>query len=265
MPALPVNRSLFRNLSSAMSAYAGATPSGRLLDLGGLSVADSGLDYAAFNSAIVPEGLAPPALLESIAEAIRYFGSAKRSWSCWMCDDLLPDEARLAVSSLLWKHGMRLQAEHQGMAADAIRPPRRAPPELDMRPLDRAEARADFAYVCAQVFAVPGWVARTTYGGERFWSGALRGWVGYSRGRAVTISASAVVDSCVGVYSVGTLPEQRNRGFGEAAMRHAIAEARRSAPAASGQVVLQSTPAGISLYRGMGFANATRVSVFMGA
>ncbi len=227
-------------------------------------IADSGLDYAAFNSAVVPECLAAGPLLESIKQAIRYFDGVKRPWSCWVCDDLLAQDCHRAAAALLWTHGLRLQAEHQGMIAESLQAARRKPPELDMRPVLDEETQHDFAFICAQVFSVPGWVARGVYGQPGFWRGGLNGWVAYSRGRAVSIAATAVAGGAVGVYSVGTLPDYRNRGLGEAVTRHAVASAMATITNASAnRLILQSTQSGIGLYRRMGFALATRVSVYM--
>jgi len=63
-----------------------------------------------------------------------------------------------------------------------------------------------------------------------------------------------------GVYNVATLPGHQRRGYGEAVMRHAIADARREHGIE--QTILQSTPAGLRLYERMGFHTVTRVSVY---
>jgi len=61
-------------------------------------------------------------------------------------------------------------------------------------------------------------------------------------------------DDC-GVYTVGTIPAYRRRGFGRALAAHALADARtRGARTAT----LQSTPMGESLYRSLGFRAAGR-------
>jgi len=64
----------------------------------------------------------------------------------------------------------------------------------------------------------------------------------------------------VGVYNVATVPDQQRRGFGEAVMRHAVAEAQREHGIA--RSILQSTPAGLHLYQRMGYRVVTRVSVY---
>jgi ribosomal protein S18 acetylase RimI-like enzyme len=67
-----------------------------------------------------------------------------------------------------------------------------------------------------------------------------------------------------GVYNVATLPGHQRRGYGEAVMRYALADARRASGMAHGEqrVILQSTPAGLKLYERMGFRTVARVSVY---
>jgi ribosomal protein S18 acetylase RimI-like enzyme len=59
-----------------------------------------------------------------------------------------------------------------------------------------------------------------------------------------------------GIYSVGTLPEFRGRGFGVAVTRAAIEEARRRGYRLC---VLQSSPKGYPLYRRLGFRDCGQV------
>jgi ribosomal protein S18 acetylase RimI-like enzyme len=56
------------------------------------------------------------------------------------------------------------------------------------------------------------------------------------------------------------VPDQQRRGYGEAVMRHALAEAQREHGMENS--ILQSTPAGFQLYQRMGYRQITRVSVY---
>jgi ribosomal protein S18 acetylase RimI-like enzyme len=64
----------------------------------------------------------------------------------------------------------------------------------------------------------------------------------------------------VGVYNVATLPDQQRRGYGEAVMRYAVAQAQKEHGVE--QSILQSTPAGLQLYQRMGYRTITRVAVY---
>ncbi len=264
MPAsLEVNRVVSRNLCHAMGAYAGSSVAGRRIDQPGLTIVDSGLDYAAFNAAILSEPLPAADLVDRMSDAARYFHASRRPWGCWVCDDLVAPSARAGIAECANKLKIRLSAEHQGMISERLLPAARPEPDIEYRAADTRETQADFAAVCAEVFGLPRSVARAVYGSERFWTAGLRGWVGYSRKQPVSIASVGVAAGVIGLYSVGTLPSFRHRGIGEAITRHVV---REGSPAGERlRVVLQSTPAGLSLYRRIGFEPVTRVTVYMSA
>ena len=83
---------------------------------------------------------------------------------------------------------------------------------------------------------------------------------GYHDGEPVSTAAIVVGGGAIGVYNVATLPGSQRRGFGEAVMRHALAEARKRH--VTERLILQSTPAGLRLYERMGFRTVTRVAVY---
>jgi predicted acetyltransferase len=73
----------------------------------------------------------------------------------------------------------------------------------------------------------------------------------------VTSAATLSTDAAVGVYAVGTPPTHRRKGFAEAIVRQALAEA-----AGAGRSVLESSEAGLLLYRRLGYRTVTRYAVF---
>ncbi|WP_223639856.1 GNAT family N-acetyltransferase [Corallococcus sp. EGB] len=98
-----------------------------------------------------------------------------------------------------------------------------------------------------------------TYGPE--WRDILSVWqqpprltvntvVAREHGRALSCGLTVDVADTAGVYLVATLPEARGLGLASAVMRGIIAEARKRGCTA---MVLQSTPAGIRVYRHLGF------------
>jgi len=76
----------------------------------------------------------------------------------------------------------------------------------------------------------------------------------------VSTTATIECGGTVGVYNVATMPEFRRRGYGEAVMRYALADAERVR--APRPIVLQSTEAGLRLYEKMGFRTVARFSVY---
>ena len=85
-------------------------------------------------------------------------------------------------------------------------------------------------------------------------------WVGYREGLPVATAATVACQGVAGLYNVATVPNHRERGYGEAITRYAIAAAIRENKVE--RVVLQSTSQGLSLYRRMGFDTVTRILVY---
>lgn len=79
-------------------------------------------------------------------------------------------------------------------------------------------------------------------------------------GRPVATSMLYLADGLAGIYCVATLPDERGKGLGA----HATAEALRSAQALGYRVgVLQSSPAGHSIYLRLGFGDYATVPMFV--
>ncbi len=79
-------------------------------------------------------------------------------------------------------------------------------------------------------------------------------------GRTVATSMLYLADGLAGIYCVATLPEERGKGLGA----HATAEPLRIAHRQGYRVgVLQSSTAGHSVYRGLGFADVAALPMFV--
>ena len=102
-------------------------------------------------------------------------------------------------------------------------------------------------------------MAYAVYTPERAWKGDYQGFVGLVDGRPVAIVALVAAAGALGVYSLGTLPAYRRQGYGEGLLRAAVAEMQQR----PGPLILQSTEIGYSLYRRMGFRDATKFTVYL--
>lgn len=259
-PVQPERAVIARNLRSAMSAYARSTGQGASLDMGAAGAYSSGLDYPVFNATVLSEPVPTAELATALGRAEAFYRDHGVKWSCWLDEAMVESPSGLDVPRLLESLGLRWLAEHEGMIADSIKPDRRGLPPIDVRPVATAAARADFVRVCSQVFLLPDLTAGDIYGSPAFWAGQMRGWVGYDANQPVCIAVTAVAGESIGLYSVATMPTHRRRGFGESITRHALASA--AADCGLERSILQSTPAGRSLYRRMGYHSRTRISVW---
>jgi ribosomal protein S18 acetylase RimI-like enzyme len=147
------------------------------------------------------------------------------------------------------------------MLAEALAPPVRPLPKIECVPVADRSMRQAFGALTAVSFDIPMGIAKAVYEPERAWLGDYRGFVGLAGGRPVAIIAIVATPDALGVYSLSTLPECRRLGYGEALLRAAVAlEQARSGVK---RIVLQSTDAGYSLYRRLGFKEVAKFSVYL--
>lgn len=260
-PAVNPAEIVDRNLRAAMRLYSLATKRGEARDYPGLTVVSSGVDFSVFNSAMFTEPVEEAGVLERhIAQASVHFHARGVGWSVWASDNRFAPKLGGGVE-IFTRHGLRRIASPPGMHCDCLAPRERAPAALDCRPVADERTRATFAEVAALVFAVPYLVARAIYGGAEIWSGTMRGYVGYFEDAPCSIVAVVVAAEAAGIYSLGTLPQHRGRGFGETLMRFALEQTR--AETGIGRTVLQATKAGMPLYRRLGYRVVSGVDVYV--
>ena len=250
-----------RNLRFDMGAYARSTEKGAALDLGAAGAFSSGVDYGVFNALVLSDPVSSARLTSLLDDGAAFYRARGVAWSCWLDETMVDSAGGPEAARHLESHGLRWIAEHEGMVADPLGPRRRAGlPAVEVQLVADEQSREDFIHVCSKVFLLPETITRLIYGSAPFWSGAMRGWVGYDAGRPVCTAVSAADHSSVGLYSVATMAGHRRRGYGEAITRHAFGEA--AARSGLTRSILQSTPAGLKLYRRMGYQTRTRIAVW---
>jgi ribosomal protein S18 acetylase RimI-like enzyme len=79
---------------------------------------------------------------------------------------------------------------------------------------------------------------------------AVRYYVGYVAGQAVTISVVLLCEGIAGIYNVATIPQMRHQGFGTAMTLAALLEALDLGYHIA---VLQASDMGVNAYRSLGF------------
>ncbi len=249
------------NLHATLAAFGRAKPEGETRELEGVAVTSSAVGYSMFNSAVLTAPVSTAREFERrIATAAAFFRARGLGWSFWVCQGWMDGKVRGVVADVAWRLGLHLVAEMPGMEAEGLAPPVRPLPRLECRRVCDAATRADFSYIMVAAFGLPPPVAREIYEPEGVWSGGLTGWVGYCRDVAVTSAATLAAGATVGVYAVGTPPAHRRKGYAETVMRHALEKAH--AAGAAGPSVLESSEAGLLLYRALGYGTVTRYAVF---
>ncbi len=246
-----------------MRFFGRAHQNAEVREMPGVATIYCGLDYAAFNAGVLSQPISgePGVLEQRIEDPATYFAGRKLRWSYWYCNDFIGKGLMRRARSMLEQHGMIELTDAPGMIAEKLAPVTRSLPAIDVKPVADTNTRAAFAHLTSVCFDVPWSICREVYGTDRAWNGTFRGWVGYANGAAVATTAVVVAGGVAGIYSVGTLPSHRNRGYAEALMRNVLDRVR--VETGIERTVLQSTRSGYNLYRKLGYRLATSYTVYI--
>jgi GNAT superfamily N-acetyltransferase len=251
------------NLRHAMRCFSQASKLGEVRESDGIWIASCGMDYGVFNSAMLSEPVTggAPELGRRIAVPEVHFQSRELRWSFWVCEDLIDRAFRKKARDTFFDRGFRMLVEPPGMLAERLRPTLRKLPAMKMCAVDSLSTRQQFAHLMSICFELPFPAACDIYQSEGPWKQGMQGFLGYVDGVAVSAAAVVVAADAIGLYAVATLPDQRGKGYAEATIRFAVGQA--SAATGIERTVLQSTHAGMDLYRRMGYRAVTRFWVML--
>lgn len=251
------------NLHTALRVFGEATGIGAVEPLPGIVVIDSGLDYAVFNLGVlsVPRVESVADLRSRVDAANGHYCARGARWSLWMCEDHVDVAVRNEVRRELLQTGFRQIASPPGMLAESLAPPVRTLPAIDCRPVADGGTRLAFTHISAISFDIPFHTAQRVYAEDAAWKGPYRGWIGSVNETPVCCAATVIESDAIGVYSVGTLPGYRRRGYAEALMRRAVDIVR--AETGLSRTLLQASDVGEALYRQMGYRQVSRYAVYL--
>ena len=244
-----------------MQFFGRATGEGEVLEQPGLLLIHSGMQSGIFNMALLSAEAGARELAAQLDHAAAYFAGRAAPWSVWLCEQWTPEVPPADVTAEFARRGFRQINNPPAMIAEKLKDPLNQLPQVDVRRVDDEPTRLAFATICSTCFDIPFRTAARFYEGERSWQYGYDGFIGYARGAPVCAMATVVSGEATGVYSLGTLPEHRKRGYGEALMRRVLAELGHSEGERT--TVLQSSEAGYRLYRQMGYRRVGSYRVFL--
>jgi ribosomal protein S18 acetylase RimI-like enzyme len=251
---------LDENLRMAMRFFADATGSGQVEQFDSSLAIYSGLDYGVFNIGMLtgPIKAGPRGFEAQLSDCAKFYQSRSTRWSFWLCEEFLDSRTRKQSRQILLRSNLREISRAPAMIAGALTKPSKALPLIQCVPVTDSPTRLAFGELTAVCFDIPFTIAQSVYSPERGWKGSYRGYVGMSGGKPVAIIATVVFGGAIGIYSLGTLPEHRRHGYGEAMLRAAIDLCPPGLP-----IVLESTEAGYPLYRKLGFRELGAFTVYL--
>jgi ribosomal protein S18 acetylase RimI-like enzyme len=251
-----------QNMLEFFRHFARSHRGGEVVDLDGISIASAGMAFYMFNAAFLSKPV-PDAggdLERRIDQAAGYLGGDGRRWAFWVAEDKLENSLIRKAKSVFHRRDLRFAYRHPGMINESLAPPGRPLPPLEIRRVASRQERIEFSHINSVAFRIPLDWCLELYDADSLSDGAFTGFVGYANGEAVSTAAAMVAAGAVGVYAVATLPQHERRGYAEAMTRHALAWGQQT----SGfrRSVLQSTDAGLPLYRRLGYQVVTHFTVF---
>jgi ribosomal protein S18 acetylase RimI-like enzyme len=248
------------NLRESFRLVAASRQPGEVRELPGVSIASAGAVFQMFNTAFLSSPVAGEAELERrILLPMMHYNTRGLEWAYWVCEGWMDPPARHRARQVFERNGLRHSVDLPGMVAEHVAPPVKPLPRLDIRRVGDAATREAFCTIGSVCFHVPEPWFLEVFDGESVWD-RFAGYVGYLNGEPIATTAAVLGGGAVGIYNVATLPQFQRRGYGEAVMRHALADAR--ALHGVERSILQSTPAGYRLYERMGYRTVTQVAVY---
>jgi ribosomal protein S18 acetylase RimI-like enzyme len=242
--------------------FARNSAAGEVLDLPEVSIASSNVSWTMMNAAFLPAPVETEEALErAAATAARYFVPKGRGWMLALCEDWVSPRLRARAGEVLAPHGLKPSLVATGMVAERLAPPMRPPPGMEVRQAKDSQGRSDLADVNARCYDVPIPTGREAFDVPGLFEGNGKGFVGYRQGEAATSAAVTRVGDVAYISMVATLPSHRQLGCAEALLRHALAEAQRAWGLQ--RTVLHATPAGLPVYRRMGYRPVTRFHFYL--
>jgi ribosomal protein S18 acetylase RimI-like enzyme len=250
-----------QNLRQSFRILAAARDRADICETGGVSIHSLGATFQMFNAAFLNSYVEGEADLERrIALASVHFAQRRMPWAFWMCDAFLERRLQRKAERVFLRMGLSLSSELPAMAAESLVAPWRSLPRIEIKPVADESSRRAFCEIGAVCFHVPLLWFEEVFDERMSERKEFVPWLAFSNGEPVATAATVIAADAVGIYNVGTLPQHRGRGIGEAIVRFAIDRAREQTGIY--RTVLQSTSFGYDLYRKMGYKTVGQVLVF---
>ncbi len=194
------------------------------------------------------------------AAAVAYAGPTGLPWLFGICDAWLPESSADEITGTLAAHGLHPAMKLTGMVADALLPPVRALPEIELRRVDDDASAAAVGDINCVAYDLPLDEGRRSIGNGHFYTGGNFGHLGFVDGTPVSCMATLPIDGVLYVALVATAAAHRRHGYSEAVIRRSLADASRATGLS--RTVLHATEDGQPLYKQMGYRVTTTFTYY---
>ena len=201
-------------------------------------------------------------LTRRIEAALAHAQTRQLGWIFFVSADFLPAALRPRMEAIFARYALTAGFTMTGMASEALLPPRRTLPTLDIRPVNDAANRSAVGEINCQGYHMPEeWGIEALNVAPLWETPPAYGYVAYLDGQPVSCAKTVVLDDYLYVGLVATRPGHQGHGYGEAVMRHSITQAQQACGLQ--RIVLHATDQGLPLYQAMGFHTITPFQGFM--
>ncbi|WP_343073334.1 GNAT family N-acetyltransferase [Pyxidicoccus fallax] len=241
-------------------------PRGEVLDLPDVHIASANGAWMMLNVAFLRAPVkSAEELQRAAAAAAGYFVPRGNPWMLAVCEDWLPAEVRPRAAELLAPYGLKTGMDTTGMVTDALVPPRRPLPEVELRQAVDTKGRNDIADINAHAYDAPRDMVRASLDVPAYFAGEGLGvgYVAYRDGEAASSTTVFPIDGVAYVALVATMRQHRKLGCAEAVLRKALDEMHRTQGLK--RTVLHATADGYPVYLRMGYRAVTRIHFYMAA
>jgi ribosomal protein S18 acetylase RimI-like enzyme len=237
---------------------------GETIDANGLTIASSRSSWPGLNLAFLRSPIQSESdFHDRLRFGSAYFDERKLRWLLVLYTGWAEALSHREVSQFVSDRGLYLVQEVVGMSADQVTPPGKQLPPLVFKPLkDDEQVQKDFATINADANRIPEEWTQEAVVRNSIWDGPASAYVGYWKDEPATTAMTLRSDKTDFIGWVATRPMYQKEGFGEAVLRHTIAQSRTRLGDA--HLMLHATADGLSLYRRLGFTECARFQLYLG-
>jgi ribosomal protein S18 acetylase RimI-like enzyme len=222
----------------------------------------AGGKWPVMNTAFLTRPVTSEADLQNrILLAKRYYGPKKTLWLFILFNDWL--DPSIHVGQLFWNHGICQMQDCIGMQAKQLNASTISAKHLEFRLVKTDADRSEFCEVNADSYGFsPEWRDDMARWSSQWPIENVRLYVAYSGNEAVSSSMVYLMGDVAYLGFVATRKQHQRRGYAEAMARYAMAAANANRPISKS--ILHSTPAGLPLYRSLGYSEVTTFGIYLG-
>lgn len=253
------SHSIYRDVWSSLAA---SSRDGEVFEQNGLLIATAGSKWSVMNTVFLLRPVETEAdLRDRISFAKDYFEAKKRSWLFILFNEWV--DASIRPEQLFWDHRVAYMHGCFGMQATRLLEPARPAPELVYRLVENDAEKLEFSDINADSYGLSEeWRSDIAAWMSQWPESRIRLYIAYSGDKAVSSAMVHLKGDAAFLGFLATRQAHQGRGYGEAIARYALARAQDDWHFS--KTMLHSNPAGLSLYRRLGYSEVASFGIYLG-